>query len=129
MSALVAPENDQPPIDFASDWLAVGHVDQLFTFVPGPPGQFTVLIASPKLGLELLQRLPPSTPLHAYYDETFNVSTVGELLQIRMGGKSLVDFNLDIDARLSGHDRTRPGSESVKGVLMRELSARSGGGS
>jgi protein-arginine deiminase len=46
----------QSPIHVDTAWLAVGHVDEIMTFVPAPgPKGFKLLLASPKLAFDLLK--------------------------------------------------------------------------
>lgn len=46
----------QDPVEIDTDWLTVGHVDEITTFVPAPDGQgFRLILASPKLAYDILQ--------------------------------------------------------------------------
>jgi protein-arginine deiminase len=48
----------QEPIDLSTSWLAVGHVDELVSFVPANNKRgFVLLWASPELGMDLLKSL------------------------------------------------------------------------
>jgi protein-arginine deiminase len=46
----------QPPIQIDTTWLAVGHVDEIMTFVPGGPKGFKLLLAAPRLAYKILRR-------------------------------------------------------------------------
>ncbi len=47
----------QAPILIDTGWLAVGHVDEIMTFVPAPTGKgFKLLLASPRLAYKILER-------------------------------------------------------------------------
>lgn len=46
----------QSPIQVDTNWLAVGHVDEIMTFVPAPGAKgFKLLLASPKLAFDILK--------------------------------------------------------------------------
>jgi hypothetical protein len=84
----------QEPIDLWTSWLDVGHVDEIVSFVPAKNKRgFVLLWASPDLGLELLNDLPPdvqndpnylgkSDNGERYYASTYGVQTVNELLSL-----------------------------------------------
>jgi protein-arginine deiminase len=44
----------QDPVELWTDWLSVGHIDEVVTFLPGPNETFVMALASPKLALTLL---------------------------------------------------------------------------
>lgn len=45
----------QEPIEIDTNWLLVGHVDEIISFVPAPGSKgFKLLLASPKLGFKIL---------------------------------------------------------------------------
>jgi len=53
----------QRPIEVDSSWLAVGHVDEVLTFVPAPDRQdFRMLVASPRRAYTILDRLSTTDP-------------------------------------------------------------------
>ncbi len=58
---LNAQELQAPAIELSSEWLAVGHIDEIFQFVPdlepSGPHPFKVVIASPRLAREVLLAL------------------------------------------------------------------------
>jgi protein-arginine deiminase len=112
----------QAPVALTTDWLAVGHVDEIATFLPDrETGSFVLALASPKLALALLRRLPPETPLDSRYRSTFGLSTVGEMLERTYLLRSFEQYNLEIDAKLFGTDHLRPEPTSAKGRLMAAL--------
>jgi protein-arginine deiminase len=111
----------QSPLDLTSDWLVVGHVDEFVTFLPKKEGGFVMLLASPKLALDTLKSMPPSTRLNRRYRDAYNVSTVGELLNLRCLGVWIEDFNLVIDEKLYGLDHANPAPGSVKQIFMTAL--------
>jgi protein-arginine deiminase len=46
----------QAPIEIDTNWLLVGHVDEIISFVPAPGGKkFKLLLASPRLAYEILR--------------------------------------------------------------------------
>ena len=52
----------QPPMMLDTDWLQVGHVDEMMSFLPNPAGadwkKWKLLIASPRKAYEILDRVP-----------------------------------------------------------------------
>jgi protein-arginine deiminase len=58
VSFLNAQELQAPAIELSSEWLAVGHIDEIFQFVPdlSPDGgsNFKVIIASPQMARDVL---------------------------------------------------------------------------
>jgi protein-arginine deiminase len=52
----------QPPMRLDTDWLQVGHVDEMMSFLPYPAGaawkKWKLLIASPRKAYEILDRAP-----------------------------------------------------------------------
>jgi hypothetical protein len=58
---LLRKQNQQPLVEVDTTWLDVGHVDELFTFVPASGTNFAALRASPGLARELLRAA------HAHY--------------------------------------------------------------
>ena len=80
-----------------------------------------LVLASPKLGLEILQALPANTPLDARYTFTYGPQTVGDLWNLTYLQRSFLDFNLDVDAKIFGTDHANPSPESVKGILKEAL--------
>lgn len=55
--AFLNKQKVQKPIEVDTGWLAVGHVDEIMTFVPAATGQgFKLLLASPKLAYEILKK-------------------------------------------------------------------------
>jgi protein-arginine deiminase len=46
----------QPAVQIDTTWLAVGHVDEIMTFVPGGPKGFKLLLAAPRLAYKILER-------------------------------------------------------------------------
>lgn len=53
----------QKPVKVNTGWLAVGHVDEILSFVPDPNHRmgFRTLIASPRKFYQLIAHLPPET--------------------------------------------------------------------
>ncbi len=60
-------------IELDTDWLKVGHVDEIVAFVPGKPGQsaIRVVIPDPEAGLALLRSVPPDYVLFTRGPATF----------------------------------------------------------
>lgn len=61
VSFLNAQEVQGPALELSSEWLAVGHIDEIFQFVPDlsvdGPHAFKVVIASPRLARDVLVSL------------------------------------------------------------------------
>lgn len=53
----------QKPIRVITDWLQVGHVDEILSFIPDRSSRlgFKILIASPRKFYQLIKSLPPET--------------------------------------------------------------------
>ncbi|MEQ1906371.1 MAG: protein-arginine deiminase family protein, partial [Pirellulaceae bacterium] len=116
----------QEPINLCTDWLIVGHVDELVTFVPRKNGELTMLIASPKKALEILKGLGPAQELDSKYRDSYGVSTVGELLDLKyLGTVSISALNQEVDEKLFGLDHANPSAGSVKKTFMDALSLKS----
>ena len=115
----------QEPIEFNTDWLTVGHIDEISTFVPtkSRPKGFVLLIASPALALSLLDKsFKDATVLPQRYGQRpYLKKTYGQLLNWKMAGRTLRDFNKFIDAKIFGVDHKNPATESVVGTFKREL--------
>jgi len=54
------PNMLQEPFEFDTDWLIVGHVDEVISFLPLPsaPKGFKVMTASPKMALDIVKAAP-----------------------------------------------------------------------
>jgi protein-arginine deiminase len=112
----------QPPIDLHTDWLRVGHIDEVVSFVPKSDGKHALLIASPKLALDILREMPPETPLDARYSLLITgLETVGDFFRIGQLNRTLEEYNLEVDTRLFGLDHANPHPESIKGRLKAAL--------
>jgi protein-arginine deiminase len=62
----------QEPLDLFTDWLGVGHVDEIVSFVPvtrdsAHPHGFVLLWASPAKAIQLLEKVPPPKQTDARY--------------------------------------------------------------
>lgn len=63
----------QPPIEIFTDWLTVGHVDEIINFIPIPNAKpedkikFKMLIASPQIALDLLVKAVHTDINHTFY--------------------------------------------------------------
>lgn len=60
--AFLREQKVQAPFEVDTNWLTVGHVDEIITFVPDPSGgnpnfPYKLLLASPKKALDILRRL------------------------------------------------------------------------
>ncbi len=120
----------QAPIGLDTEWLTVGHVDEMMSFIPsaGPRNQqWRLLLASPVRAWKLLNGCPPNTPVLIgrclSFDEkretwTEVQTTAGALrggtvkLSIPkpgsdfMTGADMLTFNKKIQARLDDITRT-----------------------
>jgi protein-arginine deiminase len=112
----------QPPIDLNTDWLMVGHVDEVITFVPKTGGGFALLLASPQLAMDMVGHLPGGTPLDPKYkDQIAGLLTASDLLQERTLGMTLEQYNELVDSRIFGGDHASPDRDSIKGRLKEAL--------
>jgi protein-arginine deiminase len=130
----------QTPIHLHTDWLSVGHVDEVVTFLPTDGGRsFVMLLASPKLGLKLLDQMGMAAPLRPRYwrfiDPNRNPApdaqppVVSDLrgLKYTIGltgatmDYSFDDYNMKIDQLISGADHDQPDPESIRGIFVKEL--------
>lgn len=111
----------QPPIELHTNWLLVGHIDEVVSCVPRPSGGFALVVASPKKAYEILDEQDPNTPLHKNYAMEFYVRTVRDLYHIARRGKKLRRYNEDVDQIIFGYSHLQPGEDSIVGTLMREL--------
>ena len=113
----------QSPIELHTNWLAVGHADEVAAFVPkgNAPGCL-LLLASPKLAFEILGKLDPGAPLHDRYGDWIReLRRVDDLFHAATLGRSLPEYNLEVDARIFGADHAAPSPSSIKGILKAEL--------
>jgi protein-arginine deiminase len=53
----------QEPIEVNTDWLVVGHVDEVMSFLPLPGNKFKVLMASPKVAMDIVDKAPGASKL------------------------------------------------------------------
>lgn len=107
----------QEPIALCSDWLAVGHVDEIVSFVPANTKKgFVLLWASPSRAMELLEGLPGRLRqdrgyLSAAHYTHYNCHSVDELLDLDwktinkevagfLGQQSLKDFNRKVEQKI-----------------------------
>jgi len=112
----------QSPIDLNTDWLYVGHVDEIISFLPKPDGGFALLLASPKLALDIASNLGGTTSLNQRYKLWIpGVVTVGDLLQLGQANSHFTEYNWNIDFKLFGYDHSNPDSDSTKGRLKSAL--------
>lgn len=95
----------QSPIEIYTDWLAVGHVDEIICFVPAPnPLGFQLLIASPLRARSILQRVKDdgygNTKLFAgrrRVDGTSAEITVNKLLSTLQMWDANLEFQKHLD--------------------------------
>jgi protein-arginine deiminase len=112
----------QPPIELCTDWLYAGHVDELISFVPKAGGGFALLLASPKLALDIVMRIPTATPLDSKYNLLLpGLSTVGDLLHGSTLMMTLKNYNKIVDSRIYGDDHASADPDSIKGKLKNAL--------
>jgi protein-arginine deiminase len=53
----------QKPMKINTDWLAVGHVDEVISFLPLPGNKFKVLLASTKVAMDIVKKAPGNAKL------------------------------------------------------------------
>ena len=112
----------QPPIELHTNWLAVGHIDEIVTFVPKTSGDgYFMVLSSPKLAFDILRTLPAEMPLHENYDLPFNLRTVGDFFNSATLQRTLEEYNNECDRFIFGPDHGVPSAGSIKGILMEEL--------
>jgi protein-arginine deiminase len=66
----LAAQKLQEPFEIDTDWLVVGHVDEVMSFLPLPAARkgFKVMTASPKMALDIVQAAPNTARLlHGIY--------------------------------------------------------------
>jgi protein-arginine deiminase len=89
----------QEPIDLCTDWLLVGHVDELVSFVPANNDRgFVLLYASPDLAIDLLDGLTDERRAPGYLDGD-NFKKTGLNRYKRDYGCISVQDLLDLDGR------------------------------
>ncbi len=101
-----------PPIELTSEWLYVGHLDEIFQFVPDPSRSngkdFALVIASPALAVQTLERLEAaglgSQPIFAGRQEQTTVSAI-----------------LNSAARMSYNESAQMRIDTVREKLVSEL--------
>jgi protein-arginine deiminase len=112
----------QRPIELNTDWLFVGHVDEVITFVPKAGGRFALLLASPQLALDIVKCVPSGTPLDPKYkDQLSGLLTAGDLLREITLKMTLAQYNEMVDHRIFGADHASPDRDSIKGRLKQAL--------
>jgi protein-arginine deiminase len=111
----------QPVLELHTNWLAVGHIDELVSFVPDKNGKGLLVASSPKRAYELLSQLDPSQPLDNRYALAFNVATVGDLFTKATLQQTMEDFNRQVDQRIFGLDHSNPDPDSIVGMLLNKL--------
>jgi protein-arginine deiminase len=112
VSFLNAQEIQGPALELSSEWLAVGHIDEIFQFVPDltpdGPHPFKVVIASPDLAREALVALRERGQGSARAFATRSASYS-------------VDQMLDAEEFGALNDAAQRRIDEVQAVLMREL--------
>jgi protein-arginine deiminase len=99
----------QAPIELDTNWLTVGHVDEVLSIVPAPDAVgFKLLVASPELGYRILDTVKATDPTaKMLLGRTFPTDTAGafDVEQTVAAFLSLADtFHPDLsDAISSGH--------------------------
>jgi protein-arginine deiminase len=112
----------QPPIELCTDWLSVGHVDEVISFVPTRGGKFALVLASPLLAIKTVQSEPAGLAADPKYHLWLpGVSTVRDLLRQSSLGGSILEYNRSVDFKVFGllHDVDDP--DSIKGRLKAAL--------
>ncbi|NUQ62491.1 MAG: hypothetical protein HUU20_08380 [Pirellulales bacterium] len=123
LHAFFVRQGVQPPIELHTNWLAVGHIDEVAAFVPrgDAPGSL-LLLASPKLGFDLLGKLDRDAELDARYRAWIaQLHRVEDFFSATTLGRSLRQYNIDVDERIFGSDHAAPSPSSIKGILKSEL--------
>jgi protein-arginine deiminase len=109
----------QEPIELTTDWLGVGHVDEIVSFVPANTKTgFVLLWASPELALNLLTDLPFEMRTDPNYLDAgrqrykfYGAATPDDLLELDLRkltnpevnflpGESLRSYNLKVEAKI-----------------------------
>jgi hypothetical protein len=92
----LAAQRVQAPIVVDTDWLVVGHVDEVLSFLPLPdaPLQFKVVLASPAVALDIVDnRVPAVAPMF----QGLSLPAVGDPVRTR--------FDTDYRWRTAGQAR------------------------
>ena len=104
----------QSPIHVDTSWLAVGHVDEVMTFVPAPTGKgFKLLLASPGLAFELLLSASAAGQGRARM-------LIGRDFDGRSAEVSIDDF---LDSGIPGLSLGRSRLQSFNGKAVKRLAA------
>jgi protein-arginine deiminase len=112
----------QRPIGLNTDWLFVGHVDELITFVPKACGGFALFLASPRLALDIVTKMPGNTPLDPnYLGDTLHLSKASDLLDKKTLGMTLKEYNTRVDARIFGPNHASTDRTCIKVRLKEAL--------
>jgi protein-arginine deiminase len=122
----------QQPLPVWTNWLAVGHVDEVISFVPGSrEGSFYLLLASPAKALELLEDAAPDRALDAKYRSSFGLARVRDLSQARKAGVkwdflglTAKDYNRQVNDLIFGPEGTGKDPACLKHVLKEGLHLR-----
>jgi protein-arginine deiminase len=96
-----AQEVQGPPVEVSSEWLAVGHIDEIFQFIPDPSAAndkpYKLVIASPSLAMSALVQLQSAGRGAAVvFDGRETETTVAAILN----DDGLVGFNEAAQARI-----------------------------
>ena len=112
----------QPAIDLHTNWLAVGHVDEVISFIPKADGNGAImLLSSPALAFDIIRKLPKNTPLDPKYELEFGLRNIGDFFNWGTLQRTLEAYNLEVDRLIFGTNHASPSPNSIKGILIREL--------
>lgn len=94
VTAFLQAQELQPefPDDIDTKWLSVGHIDELFSFLPAPQSKngWKLLYADSRLAMDLLRNAPPEFKTFLAYDGKY----VNEFLKDYQNAPQLVDQSI-----------------------------------
>lgn len=121
LAAFLHAQRVQHPFTLDGSWLRLGHVDEMVSFIPSPGGpwhKWCLLIASPKIAYDLLDRTPPDSvmltgrvrnrkPLQMTTKEFVSLTTAvheygSGKSTVSVNGASLRSYNTSVQECLNG---------------------------
>lgn len=114
----------QKPLEVPTDWLRVGHVDEVVTFIPSRtnPKGFVMLVASPKLALATIQsKMNGQSLLDVKYRRSYGWKSVADMLSHFYLGFDFERYNELVDQIIFGMDHENPSPDSIVGKMMTGL--------
>lgn len=114
----------QPPIDVPTDWLTVGHVDEVISFIPVPNGpehkKWKMLIASPARAYEMLRACTDTWVM--LRDRRLEMNRTWRLVQTEVRRMLEADYALEVrehatDTQIEADDLEEFNTDTVQPAL------------